>query len=124
MDFDTINTKLDTIIGTMNDNIFGSTIEFLDSKYTTNSGMQLNFSYTVTENCYILVIIGAFGYNNLSLTKNGREVQPIEKIDNQYNEQNHLYVYNLECVANDVLLANATPGSYNGRASHCMIFKS
>lgn len=103
---------------------FSSGVEFLDSKYTATSGQWLEYTYTVKENCHILVVIGAFGYNNLSLKRNNVDVPPTTKIDNQYEAQTHLYAYSLYCNKGDVLLANSEPGSYNSRSSICMIFKT
>ena len=102
----------------------GSSVTFLGSKLTRSSGEWLKYTYTVTENCYILVIIGAFGYNNLLLQRNGSNVNPTTKIDNQYENQTHLYAYSLKCNKNDILFADSEPGSYNSRSTICMIFKT
>lgn len=103
---------------------FSASVDFLDSKYTATSGQWLEYTYTVKENCNILVVIGAFGYNNLSLKRNNVDVAPTAKIDNQYEVQTHLYAYSLYCNKGDVLLANSEPGSYNSRSSICMIFRT
>ena len=110
--------------GYNNGKVEGKPVTFLDSKLTRSSGEWLKYTYTVTEDCYILVIIGAFGYNNLVLQKNNINVEPTAKIDNQYEVQTHLYTYSLQCNKNDVLFADSEPGSYNSRSTICMIFKT
>ncbi len=97
--------------------------KLLISKFTTGSGQKLNLAYKITEPSSILVIITGFGYNSLSLKLNGNIVNPIAKIDDTENVQNHQYIYYLDCNAKDNLLADAVPGSYNCRVAMGMIFK-